>query len=332
LTKKDLEQESVMKNAPEFSHAVTDTFAATREQIVLPVDRSYLIRQDDYPNPICIWNYHPEWEIHYIPAAQGFAYVGDYIGPFKAGHLTLTGTNLPHNWITPGAPNLPGRDVVLQFDADALISARTACPEFNLLYRLKDMAQRGIEIMGPEAANIGHKIMSLTADASEGGIGRVLEILADIEAAQQKRLLASEQFIMYYNQISDRRHRRIDKAIQIMQSSPSKQMHEVAELVGLEPSAFSRAFRRMTGMNFSIYSRSVRVWRARALLAETESPITDICFEAGFNNLSNFNRYFRLETGLTPRGYRTAARIRGSSVVGPQGIPASRQITHLAQW
>ncbi|WP_429932908.1 AraC family transcriptional regulator [Agrobacterium vitis] len=313
-----------MIKTSDFPQGTTDTFAATREQIVLPIDRSYLIRQDDYPNPICIWNYHPEWEIHYIPEAQGFAYVGDYIGPFKPGHLTLTGTNLPHNWITPGAPNLPGRDLVLQFDADALISARTACPEFNLLHRLKGMAQRGIEIMGPEAASIGRKIMNLSAHAGEGGLGRVLEILSDIEAAQQKRLLASEQFILYYNQLSDRRHRRIDKAIQIMQSNPSKQMHEVAELVGLEPSAFSRAFRRMTGMNFSIYSRSVRVWRARALLAETETPITDICFEAGFNNLSNFNRYFRLETGLTPRGYRTAARIRGRSVVGAQGLPAPR--------
>ncbi|MVA25077.1 AraC family transcriptional regulator (plasmid) [Agrobacterium vitis] len=313
-----------MIKTSDFPQGSTDTFAATREQIVLPIDRSYLIRRDDYPNPICIWNYHPEWEIHYIPEAQGFAYVGDYIGPFKAGHLTLTGTNLPHNWITPGAPNLPGRDLVLQFDADALISARTACPEFNLLHRLKGMAQRGIEIMGPEAASIGRKIMNLSAHAGEGGLGLVLDILSDIEAAQQKRLLASEQFILYYNQLSDRRHRRIDKAIQIMQSNPSKQMHEVAELVGLEPSAFSRAFRRMTGMNFSIYSRSVRVWRARALLAETETPITDICFEAGFNNLSNFNRYFRLETGLTPRSYRTAARIRGRSVVNAQGIPAPR--------
>nr|WP_246301797.1 helix-turn-helix transcriptional regulator [Rhizobium rhizolycopersici] len=63
-------------------------------------------------------------------------------------------------------------------------------------------------------------------------------------------------------------------------------MSEVADRVGLEPSAFSRAFRRLTGMNFSDYSRSLRVWRARTLLSENEMPITDICFEAGFNNLS----------------------------------------------
>ncbi|MCX8280120.1 AraC family transcriptional regulator [Phyllobacterium sp. 0TCS1.6C] len=306
-----------MSIASDFPLSVADTFTATREQIVLPGGMSYLIRRDDYPNPICIWNYHPEWEIHFIPDAQGFAYVGDYIGPFKPGHLMLTGTNLPHNWITPGAPHLPGRDLVLQFDAEALMGVRAVCPEFDVLHRLKPLADRGIEIMGPAAFDIGSKILDLHALEAGGGLGLFIEILNDIEAAPQKRLLASEHFISVYNQLADRRHRRIDHAIQIMQSSPGAQMHEVAKLVGLAPSAFSRAFRRLTGMNFSAYSRSVRVWRARTLLAETEMSITDICFEAGFNNLSNFNRYFRTETGLTPRSYRNAARIRAQSMIAP---------------
>ncbi|EGP57998.1 AraC family transcriptional regulator [Agrobacterium tumefaciens] len=312
-----------MPIASDFPQSVSETFTATREQIVLPRGASYLIRRDDYPNPICIWNYHPEWEIHFIPDASGFAYVGDYIGSFRPGHLMLTGTNLPHNWITPGAPALPGRDVVLQFDADGLIGVRAVCPEFDVLHRLKPLAQRGIEVLGPEALAIGARILELHALGHPSGLGLFLEILEAIEAASEKRLLASEHFISVYNQVSDRRHRRIDQAIQILQSNPGAQMQEVAGLVGFEPSAFSRAFRRLTGMNFSDYSRSVRVWRARTLLAETETSITDICFEAGFNNLSNFNRYFRMEMGLTPRAYRKAARIRARSVIRGTSAPES---------
>ena len=75
---------------------------ALRESIVLPPDRSYLIRRDDYPHPLCTWNYHPEWEIHYIPEARGFAYVGDHIGSFEPGTVSLCGRNLPHNWVSPG--------------------------------------------------------------------------------------------------------------------------------------------------------------------------------------------------------------------------------------
>lgn len=304
-----------MRISSDFPQSVSDTYTATREQIILPGNMSYLIRRDDYPNPICIWNYHPEWEIHYIPDAAGFAYVGDYVGPFKPGHLVLTGTNLPHNWITPGAPNLPARDLVLQFNADTLMQARSICPELDVLHRLKPLSRRGIEILGSDAADIGQMIIALHDYKGTTGLGMFLEILNAIEAAPRKRALATEHFISLYGELSDKRHRRIDQAIQILQSKPDTQMHEVAETVGLDPSAFSRAFRRLTGMTFSTYIRSVRVWRARTLLAETEMPITDICFEAGFNNLSNFNRYFRMETGLTPRDYRTASRIRNKSIV-----------------
>lgn len=304
-----------MRISSDFPQSVSDTYTATREQIILPGNMSYLIRRDDYPNPICIWNYHPEWEIHYIPDAAGFAYVGDYVGPFKPGHLVLTGTNLPHNWITPGAPNLPARDLVLQFNADTLMQARSICPELDVLHRLKPLSRRGIEILGSDAADIGQMIIALHDHKGTTGLGMFLEILNAIEAAPRKRALATEHFISLYGELSDKRHRRIDQAIQILQSKPDTQMHEVAETVGLDPSAFSRAFRRLTGMTFSTYIRSVRVWRARTLLAETEMPITDICFEAGFNNLSNFNRYFRMETGLTPRDYRTASRIRNKSIV-----------------
>lgn len=309
--------------SPDLLPPTPTTHTATREQIILPGGKSYLIRRDDYPNPICIWNYHPEWEIHFIPAAQGFAYVGDYVGPFKPGHLVLTGTNLPHNWITPGAPHLPGRDLVLQFNADALMQTRAACPEFDVLHRLKNAAQRGIEILGKSAGKIGEKILRLhrldgTAGQGSGqgsGLGLFIDILNNIEAAPDKRSLASAHFVSHYSEVSDKRHRRIDRAIQMLQSSPDIQMHDVARAVGLDASAFSRAFKTMTGMTFSSYSRSVRVWRARTLLAETDIPITDVCFEAGFNNLSNFNRYFKLETNMTPRAYRHSALMRATSML-----------------
>ncbi|MFC0243883.1 AraC family transcriptional regulator [Falsochrobactrum ovis] len=296
------------------SSSLPNAYAATREKITIPGGKSYLIRRDDYPNPICIWNYHPEWEIHYIPHAQGLAYVGDYVGAFQPGHLVLTGTNLPHNWITPGVTYIPGRDYVLQFDADALIKIRSTCPEFDVLHRLKQLSRRGIEIIGQEASEIGVKIEELHRCHDVSGLGLFLEILEGIDQAPHKRLLASEHFASHYSQLTDKRHRRIDQAIQILQSNPGSQMQQVAEAVGLTPAAFTRAFKRLTGMSFSTYSRSVRVWRARTLLVETDMAITDICFEAGFNNLSNFNRYFLQETGLNPRAYRNAAHIRDSSI------------------
>ncbi|MBE0579539.1 hypothetical protein [Devosia sp.] len=70
------------------------------ERIVTREDESFLWRRDDYPWERNVWNYHPEVEIHLINNASGIAFVGDYIGEFGPGHLTIVGGGLPHDWVT----------------------------------------------------------------------------------------------------------------------------------------------------------------------------------------------------------------------------------------
>jgi len=283
--------------------------AAMRESITIPEDRSYLIRRDDYPHPLCTWNYHPEWEIHFIPEARGYAYVGDYIGSFEPGHLSLCGSNLPHNWVSPGL-HAPGRDYVLQFDAAALMAGGVPLAELRSLQTLLPLSGRGIEIMGSEAAEIGALIVSLSQAQRARGLGIFVEILERFAAAQDYRLLASPGFVSSYAALASGRHSNVNNAIQVLQLAPSVTMYEAAEMVGAKPSTLSRSFKALTGMTFSSYQRAIRISRARSLLAETTMRIIDVCFEAGFSNLSNFNRIFLKETGMTPRDYRNISRIR----------------------
>ena len=81
-------------------------------------------------------------------------------------------------------------------------------------------------------------------------------------------------------------------------------MSEAAAIAGMTQSAFSRFFKKNTGANFVDYSRKLRIGRACKLLSETGRPVTDICFEVGYANISNFNRHFRKERGVTPSQYK----------------------------
>jgi AraC-like DNA-binding protein len=74
--------------------------------------------------------------------------------------------------------------------------------------------------------------------------------------------------------------------------------------VGLSPSAFSRLFRRTTGMTFTQFLNRVRLGQAARLLQETDHVISEIAINSGFENLSNFNRRFRERYGRSPREYR----------------------------
>jgi transcriptional regulator GlxA family with amidase domain len=81
-------------------------------------------------------------------------------------------------------------------------------------------------------------------------------------------------------------------------------LDEAARIVGMTQSGLSRFFARAAGRGFADTVRRLRVITACTMLFQTDRPIAEICFEAGYQNLSNFNRQFRAETGMTPREYR----------------------------
>jgi AraC-like DNA-binding protein len=61
----------------------------------------------------------------------------------------------------------------------------------------------------------------------------------------------------------------------------------------------------MTGENFSRYINGFRVRHAQAALRETELPITEVMFDAGFISKSSFNTEFRRIVGQTPSQFRS---------------------------
>ncbi len=67
-------------------------------------------------------------------------------------------------------------------------------------------------------------------------------------------------------------------------------------------------FKRATGRSIKDYLTVKRLARARKLLAETTTPISDICFAAGFSDISNFNRAFKAFTGKAPGEFRRDPR------------------------
>jgi AraC-like DNA-binding protein len=67
---------------------------------------------------------------------------------------------------------------------------------------------------------------------------------------------------------------------------------------------FLRTFQRVTGVTPHQYVLRMRLRRAAVRLATEPAKVIDIALESGFADLSNFNRTFRTEFGVTPRAYR----------------------------
>lgn len=114
------------------------------EVILNEPQHSFRWYQHDYPFDLARWNHHPEFEIHLIREGSGRLLAGDYIGLFEAGHVALIGPGLPHDWISDLGKGevIAGRDVVLQFDGQALMQLRNLVPELNELQSLFRQAAR----------------------------------------------------------------------------------------------------------------------------------------------------------------------------------------------
>lgn len=87
---------------------------------------------------------------------------------------------------------------------------------------------------------------------------------------------------------------------------------DVAAQANMSPNHFSGRFRALTGKSFVRYRLELRLQFARALLSVSDLPITEVCYAAGFNTLSHFERAFRSRWGSTPRAVRAGGRTEPS--------------------
>lgn len=277
-------------------------------EIILPeADQCFRWYEHDYPYALARWNHHPEFEIHLIRQGSGKLVAGDYIGAFGAGHVALIGPDLPHDWIGDLAPGeyLAGRDVVLQFDGEAILALQRTMPELGALQPLFESARRGLEFTGATAM---HAARLLEEIGPAQGLERLILFLKLVNALakappQDVHSLASA---CYAPTLDARSSERINKAFEYLltELTGDLRLSVIAKRLDMSEPGFSRFFKRITGHGFIDLMRKLRVQRACRLLLQTEMSVADICFEVGYENLSNFNRHFRTEMKQTPSEYR----------------------------
>jgi AraC-like DNA-binding protein len=118
------------------------------------------------------------------------------------------------------------------------------------------------------------------------------------------------------------RRRAVEAALWIEEnSSEDLSLETAAKEAGLSPFHFLRVFNKVLGVTPHQYLVRTRLRRAARLLAEGNSPVTEVALDAGFADLSNFVRSFRRAAGASPREFRRAAR--GERKILQERIPTA---------
>ena len=259
-----------------------------------------------YPYHTVRWHFHPEYELHHVVATRGRYFVGDFIGEFEPGNLVLTGPNLPHNWVSdlPEGMVVPLRCRIVQFSEDFIGNAMKVLPELAAFDRVLQHSRHGALFTPDTAAEIAPTLEELIEAQGVRRIELFMHIMGSLCRAGHVRTLASSSYLpdpSGYMSVG------INKVLAHIGGHLTEPFNEgdLAAIAGQSPSAFSRSFRKHTGMALVQYVNRLRINLAcQLLMSEDGMPITEICYAVGFNNLSNFNRQFLAQKGMAPSRFR----------------------------
>lgn len=276
------------------------------EVVQIRPGESFAAWSHGYPFRTVRWHFHPEYELHLVVATRGRYFVGDFIGEFEPGNLVLTGPNLPHNWVShiPKETTVPLRCRIVQFTEQFIAGMQAALPELAALQPLLERSRRGVLFSSQTSRQVAPLMQELMDARGVRRIELFLLIAGLLSRSHDATPLASPS---YLPDPSGYMSAGINKALAFLRENLTQPFTEaeLASVAGQTTTAFSRAFRKHTGMSLVQYVKRLRINLAcQILMSDEQAPITDICFEVGFNNLSNFNRQFRAEKGMTPSRFR----------------------------
>ncbi len=148
----------------------------------------------------------------------------------------------------------------------------------------------------------------LAQSAAEGASDVGLDEVGLLFAARFVDLVSGLQRGRPESAARDRR-RAVEAALWIEGSSHEPvDLESAAAEAGLSPFHFLRLFSSVLGVTPHQYLIRSRLRRAARLLADDARSVTDIAFEVGFGDLSNFVRTFHRAAGVSPRTFRKAAK------------------------
>lgn len=247
---------------------------------------------------------HNEFELNFVQNAKGVRrIVGDSVETIGDYDLVLLGPGgLEHVWEQGECTSTDIKELTIQFDPALYPQILLEKSQFASIGRMFQDSRRGIAF-SMEAIMRVYRILESLA-ANKDSFAQTMDIMNMFHILSQSdyRVLSSGSFSRVENTES-RRIRKVKDYISEHYMEELK-LDDIASIVGMSPSSFSRFFKTKTLKTLSSYIVDIRLGMAARELVDTSKNVSEICYNCGFNNLSNFNRAFKASKGMSPTAFR----------------------------
>jgi len=267
---------------------------------------SFHLQVDDEPYFYDKLHQHPELQLVWIVKGEGTLIYGDYLGEFLPNEIYLIGSNVPHvfrskaEYYLPTTPGILAKTIF--FKPELILKGKSIFPELLELEALLTEADKGLKISSFNSESIIEQLKAVFDSSPVSRLGQVLSLIDQVQKSEYQTLSQLPQ-----KSIKENQGRRLDDVFKFTLENYHRpiQLDEVAEVVYMNKAAFCRYFKQHTRKTYLNFLNEIRLQKASELLKNSELSVAQIAYEVGFNNLSNFNRTFKLAKGKTPLELRS---------------------------
>jgi AraC-like DNA-binding protein len=274
--------------------------------ISTPEDASFTIKEYCQPRFTNTFHFHHGYEVILIVKSTGQVYVGNKVMNYHEGDIFMFGPGLVHCWssdMSTGADDV-AQATVVQFTADFMGKDFFETLELRKVKELLQESVYGLKFRN-SSPSLNPLFFQFQPNQQMKNLILLLQILEELcQRRKDGALLITDDVRKIHYKESDSK-----KLASIFNYVFENYHHEVdirtaASLACMSEAAFCRYFKRNTHKTFSQFVNEIRISHATRLLMGKENNITDICYTCGFDNVSYFNRQFKIHQGITPREYR----------------------------
>lgn len=247
---------------------------------------------------------HSVYELNFVENAKGVRrIVGDsqeVIGDYDL--CLITSPDLEHVWEQNECHSDDIREIQFDFSmSDETLFGRNP---YASITRMMQEAKKGLSFPMQAIMKV-YGMLDTLSSVKDGfyAVQQFLTILYELSRCENARTLASSSYAKVTVEDDSRRILKVKNFIS-KNYMDELRLPELASLAGMSSSAFSRFFKLHTGRNISEYIIDLRLGYAARMLVDTAKSISEIGFDCGFNNLSNFNRIFKKKKGCSPSEFR----------------------------
>jgi AraC-like DNA-binding protein len=274
----------------------------------IPISQIFVVRHLNEKHFDPVWHAHSEYQLFVVLEGTGTRFIGDSIKSFQPDELILTGPHLPHVWRSDEAyfdrkNDLRSSGIVIYLNDNFLGEHILDKEEMILVKKVFTKSLRGLEFFGTKKSQVTKLMKELVHVKGIASVIHLLHILEILAGAKEYQYISSRAYVDPVDQHeTDRLNKVYEYAFQNFRKKVL--LEDLADLLHMTPTSFSRYFTKKNNKPFSRFISEIRIKHACKMLTETDESIAQVCYDCGFNTLSNFNKQFKEIMFKKPSQYK----------------------------